>query len=364
MTRIASTAAVLLALLLPAQAAPQVADEPSSAPSLSEVDDSMASTQPTLVRTSDSSVLRVRRLVTLVQVSEGYLSIEQVWVLRARDGYIYAPRPEDEGIRVTLPDGAEGVQVFQPVSGARQTDEGITLRPTVGPEGSIGTSGADLLVQFRLPNESATHWFEQTIPFPVETAFVFVHQETPYPSYPRLSVDLFVPSCEASVPDDVVCFATLGGETPAWEPYRHLDRRAAQGGTAAMHGARLVFGTEGWPTPFRGMRWVALTGSFATLVLGFLFWRRRDDRQTGEGSKRFRGALERERRRLIAELWKTSRLYQSGRLAESEYELQHLLLSHELEQVYHALGVEPDEPTEGESAAGKAPTSSGTKEMA
>ena len=355
--RAAAIVSVLLVVLLPAVAVSQEVDEGAVIQPLVGIDEASPTTHPTLVRTSDTSVLRVRRLVTLVQVAEGYLNIEQVWVLHALEGFIYVPPERDAAaLRITLPAGAERLRVFQPVSGAQQTDGGILLRLTVGPDGSIGTEGADLLVQFSLPNESSTHRFEQTIPLPVESAFVLVPRETPYASYARLDVDLLVPVCEAGVTDDVVCFATLGGETPAWDPYAHLERNAAQGGTAAIHGARLVFETEGWPAPNRTFRWVALAGSLGALLFVLIIWRWQAPHR-GEGSVGKRDVLEREKQRLLAELWRTSQLHQSGRLTASEKELQCLLLSRELEQVYDALGVEPDEPAEGGSAEEPASTS-------
>lgn len=310
------------------------ADHPMTVPG------NLQATVHVLPRRSDPTGIIAERIVTLVGVFEGYLTYEQVWLLRTDGSYIYVPpEDEEEGLPIPMPEGVEGIHVLRPRRGAMATDDSVILRSAIGPANAQVREGADLYVRFSLPNTSASHTFEQDIPMPVDAAFVFVPMTTPLPDAPNLDIELEVPTCSSGIDEDVICFETLGGEPPAWDPYLETDRAIAQDGRGRAATNRLTFRTSGWPAPEYPVRMGVIAGTAAVAFLLLGLWRRFGSREQGLIPE---DVLQARRHALVRELRLVHSEYQAGRLPESEHGLQALVISHKLERIYERLGLTPD----------------------
>ena len=308
-----------------------------------------------LPRTSDPSSIGVTRLITLLQLFESYITVEQVWLLATTEPVIYVPEPDsDRGLVIHMPEGVEGIHVYEPAQGAMAGEDSVVLRTPVWPEGTRRREAAELIVQYSLPNESADYLFDQEIGMPVGEAVVILPQVIERLETPEIDVELTVPVCgQGAIAADAICFETLGGETPQWDPYRDRPRRAAQDGHSEHSSARLVFGTHGWPTPSSHMQTLAISGLILAFLLCFGLWRSRT-RGGGEAAQQRRTQLENfsKRQVLLAALRDLERAYKGGQIPESEYELEGLLLAHKLERVYTTLGIDPPSIDVAPSEAG------------
>ena len=296
---------------------------------------------PSYPHDSDPSGIVVSSVVTIVRAHEDYLTFEQAWRFENSRPYIFTPRPDgSDGLEIPLPVGAEGVHVFEPHNGATVGESSIGLLLPIGPPAAAQNRSYDLIFQFSLPNSSSRHRFAQELPFAVNNAVVVVPLETSFERYSTIDVELLVPLCEANTGADVVCFDSVDPE-PGWDPVADQDRRIARFGHGGP-GSRLVFETRGWPTRSNTERIAIAVGVVALFFVGAFVARGQRLKDGGvrvEASKR---ALASERYQLIATLREVRHQYEKGLLPKSEYDLQDLVLRRKLQNIYIALGIEPD----------------------
>ena len=297
----------------------------------------------TMAPVTDPSIIVAANVVTIVKPHEDYLTFEQAWSFETNGASVYAP-PDDpeEGFEVYLPEGAEGVHVYEPQRGATASDSSVRVRLPVGPSGSGRTGNYDLIYRFSLPNTSPSHRYEQRMSMPVLNSVVIVPQETTFQRFPTIEVELNVPLCESDSAANFVCYDSVES-TPVWDPVNDQDRRIARMGHGGS-GSTLLFETAGWPAPNRTVPRVAAIGFVALFVLGALFaaGQRRNAKDSLFAAESSKATLESEKRRLLATLREVQRQFEHGLLPKSEYDLQDLVLRRKLENVYAALEPKAD----------------------
>jgi hypothetical protein len=283
---------------------------------------------------SDSSVVRGVSVWILVEAYEDYLLVREEWLLSSGSSLYVPEEADNEGLRMILPEGAEGIHVITPTEGVTVSDDSITISHPIGANGIVTEESNGLLaIQFSLPNSNQDYLFEQIMPVAIDSLALLIPQRTQFPDLPVLDVSLGVPSCEDSSEAEVVCFPDPLSGLQDWDPIPHEPKRAVVGGRGEA-GSVLLFETEGWPVE---PKWaMKVTGLLAVFLL-FLFlwiWRRKPTeikRKMSHGQKQ---KLLQEKQTLLCELVRLRQVYETGQLSVSEFDLQDMVIRGRLNEVF------------------------------
>ncbi|MBN1946162.1 MAG: hypothetical protein JW797_10835 [Bradymonadales bacterium] len=296
--------------------------------------------------------ISAQRLVTILDLYESYLVVEQSWWF-GRQGGCGTDLPESgrEELVLVLPEGAQGIHLLLPdESQALAGDGRVLYYGPIGPSGDPDERMPSVVYRFSLANRSREHAYRQPMPMAVSEAVVVVPQMAEHTRFERLDVELWVPQCgRGGDGAEVVCFPSPTGTAAAGEPLAWMERRAARSG-AGLAGSLLTFETRGWPVPPRAGHWVALAGSLllmvggAWLVAGSRWERRRQAAPFLDSPP----SLEQRRKELLSRLLALQRVESRGEPAILLLRLERLAIIGQLDVIYSHI--------EAGSGSGDAPT--------
>jgi hypothetical protein len=294
--------------------------------------------------TSDPSVVFVSRLVTIVQPSENYLVVQQVYSFAVDQPVIYRPDLSDPGpgmaarmVRVALPEGAAGVQIIRPAEQVRHLGDALFFGGEVAPAG-MGERGPSLVVQYSLKHNNAESFvFEQALTLDTESISFVVPRLTGLSRHPILDVTLDVPLCAEPV-SGTVCFEEITNDTSGMAIDPTAQVLVARGGRGSA-GDVVRIGTDGWPSrPNYPAFGAGLLGALA-LLFGLVLVRRelRLAPTAVDPQVRRLQALEAQRVRLIAEAQALEEAYARGEVLRHQYEARRAAIEEQLAVVFRGL---------------------------
>lgn len=294
--------------------------------------------------TSDPSVVFVSRLVTIMQPSENYLVVQQVYSFAVDQPVIYRPDLSEPGpgmaarmVRVPLPEGAAGVQVIRPAEQVRHLGDALFFGGEVAPAGA-GERGPSLVVQYSLKHNNASSYvFEQALALDTESVSFVVPRLTGLSRHPILDVTLDVPFCDSPV-SGIACFEEITSDTSGMAIDPTAQVLVARGGRGNA-GDVVRIGTRGWPSrPKYAAFGAGALGVFA-LIAGLLLVRRELRLAPADVDPAVRRlqALEAQRVRLLAEAQALEEAYARGEVLRHQYEGRRAALEEQLAVVYRGL---------------------------
>lgn len=299
-----------------------------------------------LATTADPSVVFVARLITVVQPSEDYVIVQQVYTFGLDQPVVWRPDLSNPGpgmaqrmLRVALPEGAAGVEVVRPADQVRHLGDNLYYGAEIAPPGEGEQQGPHLVVQYSLRTHNAREFlFEQALSLDVESVSFVVPRTSEYERHPVLDLQLEVPLCETPVTGEV-CFEQITNDTSgmAIDPTAQVlvarNGRGSAGDTLRVH-------TAGWPSRPPWHRVIGgILGGFA--LLGGLWFVRAElaahRARSGDQTVVRIAALRVQRDRILAEVAATETAYAARELTTRDYSARIELLSEQLAAVLRAL---------------------------
>jgi hypothetical protein len=230
--------------------------------------------------TDDPSVVFASRVVTVLQPSEDFLMVQQVFHFGVDVPAAFTPDPEQPQtlLRIELPRGAKSIRVLQPgPQMAREVGGVIFLASPVRPDGGAEPRRPGLIVQYSLKHSNRSRYtFEQPLSLPVRSFSLVVPRQSDFARHPELAVELEAPICGTpGLAPDVACFAEVSDRAEGMNLNAGVQVRVARGGQGER-GQRVVVHTRGWPSAFPWRVWLAglfMVGG-AGLFFGLWGWAR------------------------------------------------------------------------------------------
>jgi hypothetical protein len=217
--------------------------------------------------TSDPSHVFVSRMVTVLQPTENFIMVQQVFHFGVDIQATWSPVDGDDStlIRVTLPDDADGVRIMVPGPQlARHADDQILFAAPVSPAGS-GSRRPDLIVSYSIKHHNSRDWtFSQPLSIDVTNASFVVPQTTEFSRHRHLPITLQTALCDNPT-DGKLCFAEITDRVEGTGLNPDLQVLVARGGAGDV-GDVLEVHTSGWPSALPIRQWAAALA----IVLGVL----------------------------------------------------------------------------------------------
>jgi hypothetical protein len=273
-------------------------------------------------RTGDPSSVRASRIVTLIELWEGYLTFQEIYTLETSNGTVWSTDVEGaRPVRVELPADAEGIRVIMPPTGAVVADHVVTLHGEVQPPDSGATRRPSLIVRYSLPHEASTrHVFERPLTMDVQAMSVVVPRETTFGRHPRLDINLTVPMCDAefAAVDGRMCFTEITDDASDLPINEGVDVIVARGGVGVA-GESVYVVSEGWPARRPWETWLAFGLGAAAFVGGLaMYFAERARRAKMSRHELERRALERRRDELLTAAADLEDSWQRGEIRSRE----------------------------------------------
>lgn len=217
--------------------------------------------------TNDPSHVFVSRMVTVLQPTENFIMVQQVFHFGVDVQATWSPVDGDDStlIRISLPEDADGVRVMMPGPQlARHVEDEILFAGTISPAGS-GSRRPDLIVSYSIKHHNSRDWtFTQPLSIDVTNASFVVPQTTEFSRHRHLPISVETVLCDSPV-DGKLCFAEITDQVDGTGLNPDLQVLVARGG-AGDAGDILEVHTSGWPSALPIRQWAAA----AAAVLGVL----------------------------------------------------------------------------------------------
>jgi hypothetical protein len=224
--------------------------------------------------TSDPSHVFVSRMVTVLQPTENFIMVQQVFHFGVDIQATWTPVDGDDStlIRVTLPDDADGVNVMMPGPQlARHVDDEILFAAPVSPAGS-GSRRPDLIVSYSIKHHNSRDWtFRQPLSVDVTNASFVVPQTTEFSRHRHLPITMQATLCDSPAAGKL-CFAEITDRVDGTGLNPDLQVLVARGG-AGDAGDVLEVHTSGWPSTPPIRQWAAATAALLGVVLALVIGR-------------------------------------------------------------------------------------------
>jgi hypothetical protein len=220
--------------------------------------------------TSDPSHVFVSRMVTVLQPTENFIMVQQVFHFGVDIQATWSPVDGDDStlIRVRLPDEADGVRVMMPGPQlARHVDDEILFAAPVSPAGS-GSRRPDLIVSYSIKHHNARDWtFLQPLSMDVTNASFVVPQTTGFSRHRHLPITMQTALCD-NPEAGRLCFAEITDQVDGTGLNPDLQVLVARGG-AGPAGYLLEVHTSGWPSALPIRQWAAGIAAVLGVLLAF-----------------------------------------------------------------------------------------------
>ncbi len=208
--------------------------------------------------TSDPSHVFVSRMVTVLQPTENFIMVQQVFHFGVDIQATWSPVDGDDStlIRVTLPDEADGVRIMMPGPQlARHVEDEVLFAAPVSPAGS-GSRRPDLIVSYSIKHHNARDWtFSQPLSIDVTNASFVVPQTTEFSRHRHLPITMQTALCD-NPEAGRLCFAEITDQVDGTGLNPDLQVLVARGG-AGDAGDVLEVHTSGWPSALPIRQWAA-----------------------------------------------------------------------------------------------------------
>ena len=208
--------------------------------------------------TSDPSHVFVSRMVTVLQPTENFIMVQQVFHFGVDIQATWSPVDGDDStlIRVTLPDEADGVRIMMPGPQlARHVEDEVLFAAPVSPAGS-GSRRPDLIVSYSIKHHNARDWtFLQPLSIDVTNASFVVPQTTEFSRHRHLPITMQTSLCD-NPEAGRLCFAEITDQVDGTGLNPDLQVLVARGG-AGDAGYLLEVRTSGWPSALPIRQWAA-----------------------------------------------------------------------------------------------------------
>ena len=218
--------------------------------------------------TSDPSHVFVSRMVTVLQPTENFIMVQQVFHFGVDIQATWSPVDGDDStlIRVTLPDDADGVRIMVPGPQlARHADDQILFAAPVSPAGS-GSRRPDLIVSYSIKHHNSRDWtFSQPLSIDVTNASFVVPQTTEFSRHRHLPITLQTALCDNPTAGKL-CFAEITNRVEGTGLNPDLQVLVARGGAGDV-GDVLEVHTSGWPSALPIRQWAAALAIALGVVL-------------------------------------------------------------------------------------------------
>ncbi len=308
----------------------------------------------TIAETTDPSVVHATSVQTIVEPWEGYVAITQVWTLATEPGVIYTPDTSNPAtlLRLTLPEGAEGIRVLQPTEQSRVIGTMVAFAAEVAPPELAEDGGGHVVLQFSLEthDQSDLAW-SQTVPMDVDNFTVIVPQGSTFARHPVMDVELDGPRC-GEVPADTFCFDYFGDDPGGLNLRDDVHMRVARGPATA--GQSVTIETRGWPARHAWPKQAAaLAALLGLLAAAGLFLRDRKRRPADPEALR-RTSLSAQKDALFASAAELDRRLDDGLILQHEYDVAREGIRHQLGVIYRRMR-EMDAPATPAREASEAP---------
>jgi len=302
-------------------------------------DEPLVSTVTLMAATSDPSIVRAARVVTVLQPWESFLVVEQLYTFDVSEPLIYRPEFGEPGpgmsarlVRVDMPEGARAIEVLQPAEQSRVVGRSVFFGAEVAP--LRPNDLPHLAVRFSLKHDNERRYeFSQTMSLDADELVVIVMQETGLARHPLLDVRFDAPLCADGAAPGAVCFDGVDENTRGLPIDPSVSARVLRA-SGVSQGTVYAFTTVGWPSRVPWERWLAKGATLLALLLGiamFAHERRRAGVRRSDASVTLR-ALHAQRDALLSAAVGLEASLERGELSQREYEQS-------MERVREELGV-------------------------
>ena len=289
-----------------------------------------AGTQEATIRlldeTNDKSVVFASRMVTVLEAWEDFVAVNQVWTLSVDRPVRYVSEPLDKAnpekgaIVIPLPEGASGVEVVMPRTGATVLDNSVFLHMDVEPQQGELARKPSLILRYSLKTHgSPAATIRQKLAMDVEAISVVAPRTTNFEKHPYLEIAFDAPMCATGEVEGKVCFAELTDKADGAMLREGTEVRVVRGGRGRS-GDLLEVTTRGWPGHRPWEAWLAGAVLLAALAAVVVLLRSDRRQRTLRKSADRAQVLASERDALLARAAALATELVEGELLEADYE--------------------------------------------